>query len=65
VREALPPLAGASAEPAWLRRLLIGAALAFLALFLFVPLASVFAQALGWTSTGPPWSTRTRWPRCG
>jgi sulfate transport system permease protein len=46
VREALPPLAGASAEPAWLRRLLIGAALAFLALFLFVPLASVFAQAL-------------------
>ena len=33
-------------EPAWLRRLLIGIALAFLALFLFMPLAVVFAEAL-------------------
>ncbi|MGN6525301.1 MAG: sulfate ABC transporter permease subunit CysW [Burkholderiaceae bacterium] len=41
-----PPLAGATAEPAWVRRALVVAALAFLALFLFVPLASVFAQAL-------------------
>ena len=35
----------ATAEPPWVRRLLIGTALAFLALFLFVPLAAVFAQA--------------------
>ena len=33
-------------EPPWVRWLLIGAALAFLALFLVVPLASVFAHAL-------------------
>ncbi|HEY2189249.1 MAG TPA: sulfate ABC transporter permease subunit CysW [Caldimonas sp.] len=33
-------------EPAWVRRLLIGVALAFLALFLFVPLVAVFAEAL-------------------
>ncbi len=49
---ALPlPFPAASATPgagesALLRRLLIGAALAFLALFLFVPLAFVFYQAL-------------------
>jgi sulfate transport system permease protein len=37
-------------EPAWVRLALIGAALAFLAVFLFVPLVTVFAQALskGW-----------------
>ena len=37
-------------EPAWVRRLLIGIALAFLALFLFVPLVAVFAEAFkkGW-----------------
>ncbi|MFO1414134.1 MAG: sulfate ABC transporter permease subunit CysW [Burkholderiales bacterium] len=33
-------------EPAWVRRLLIGVALAFLAAFLFVPLAFVFVAAL-------------------
>jgi sulfate transport system permease protein len=40
----------AIAEPAWLRWLLIGIALAFLGLFLFVPLAAVFTEALrkGW-----------------
>ena len=40
----------ATQEPAWVRRLLIGSALAFLTLFLFVPLATVFAEALkkGW-----------------
>ncbi len=40
----------ATAEPPWLRCLLIIAALAFLGLFLFVPLAAVFAEALnkGW-----------------
>ncbi len=37
--------ADAASEPAWVRRTLIGAALAFLTLFLFVPLAVVFAQA--------------------
>jgi sulfate transport system permease protein len=37
-------------EPAWVRRFLIGLALAFLTLFLFVPLISVFYEALkkGW-----------------
>lgn len=33
-------------EPVWVRRLLTGAALVFLALFLVMPLASVFAHAL-------------------
>jgi sulfate transport system permease protein len=33
-------------EPAWLRRLLIAVALAFLAVFLFVPLVAVFVEAL-------------------
>ncbi|HAM73757.1 MAG TPA: sulfate ABC transporter permease subunit CysW [Verrucomicrobiales bacterium] len=36
----------ATAEPAWIRRLLVGAALVFLTLFLFVPLLSVFFHAL-------------------
>ena len=34
-----------TAEPVWVRRLLIGVALAFLSLFLFLPLVSVFAEA--------------------
>lgn len=33
-------------EPPWVRRLLIGVALVFLSLFLFIPLVSVFIQAL-------------------
>jgi sulfate/thiosulfate transport system permease protein len=36
----------ATDEPAWVRRTLIGVALAFLTLFLFVPLISVFYEAL-------------------
>jgi sulfate transport system permease protein len=36
----------ATVEPFWVRALLIGIAIAFLALFLFVPLAAVFAEAL-------------------
>ncbi|HEU4563665.1 MAG TPA: hypothetical protein VFS05_03410, partial [Gemmatimonadaceae bacterium] len=36
----------ATGEPPWARRLLIGAALLFLGLFLIVPLAAVFAQGL-------------------
>ena len=36
----------ATAEPAWVRRTLIGIALGFLTLFLFVPLAAVFYEAL-------------------
>lgn len=36
----------AIAEPAWIRWLLIGVALAYLGLFLFVPLAAVFTEAL-------------------
>ena len=44
--DARPP----TAEPAWVRHLLIATALAFLGLFLFVPLAAVFSEALkkGW-----------------
>jgi sulfate/thiosulfate transport system permease protein len=40
----------ATLEPVWVRALLIAVALAFLTLFLFVPLVAVFAQALkkGW-----------------
>ena len=41
-----PRLADAVSEPAWVRRTLIGVALAFLTLFLFVPLVAVFVQAL-------------------
>ena len=36
----------ATAEPRWVRLLLIGIALAFLGIFLFVPLAAVFYEAL-------------------
>jgi sulfate/thiosulfate transport system permease protein len=41
----------ATAEPAWVKWLLIGIALAFLTFFLFVPLAIVFAEAFkkGWS----------------
>jgi sulfate transport system permease protein len=35
----------ATTEPAWVRRLLIGIALTFMTLFLFVPLATVFFEA--------------------
>ena len=40
----------ATVEPFWVRALLIGIALTFLTLFLFVPLAAVFTEALrkGW-----------------
>ena len=41
-----PRVQDAVSEPAWVRRTLIGIALAFLTLFLFVPLVSVFVQAL-------------------
>ena len=35
----------ATSEPVWVRWLLIGIAIAFLSLFLFIPLAAVFAEA--------------------
>jgi sulfate transport system permease protein len=38
-------VANAVTEPRWVRRLLIGLALAFMSLFLFVPLATVFFEA--------------------
>jgi len=38
-------VAAATTEPAWVRRLLIGSALVFLTLFLFVPLGLVFFEA--------------------
>jgi len=49
VRRAAAP-ATSVLEPDWVRRLLLGVALAFLTLFLFVPLVAVFAEALknGW-----------------
>jgi sulfate transport system permease protein len=43
---AAAPRPPATGEPAWVRRLLIGLALGFMALFLFVPLAAVFHEAL-------------------
>ncbi len=45
-----PVVPAATLEPVWVRALLIGVALAFLTLFLFVPLVAVFAEALkkGW-----------------
>ncbi|MES2103819.1 MAG: sulfate ABC transporter permease subunit CysW [Pseudomonadota bacterium] len=44
------PTLAATAEPLWVRSLLIAIGLAFLTLFLFVPLAAVFAEAFkkGW-----------------
>ena len=45
-RVAPRPALAATAEPAWVRRTLIGIALGFLTLFLFVPLAAVFFEAL-------------------
>ncbi len=43
---------GATQDPVWARRLLIGLGLAFFALFLLAPLALVFAEALrrGWSA---------------
>ncbi|HSC64437.1 MAG TPA: sulfate ABC transporter permease subunit CysW [Caldimonas sp.] len=41
-----PRVSDATTEPAWVRRLLIGVALAFLTVFLFVPLVAVFVEAL-------------------
>jgi sulfate transport system permease protein len=50
VSVAAPALRSATTEPAWVRRTLIGVALVFLTLFLFVPLATVFYEAMkkGW-----------------
>ncbi|NUZ04415.1 sulfate ABC transporter permease subunit CysW [Schlegelella sp. ID0723] len=42
----LRPRLSPTTEPAWVRRLLIAVALGFLALFLFLPLISVFIEAL-------------------
>ncbi|KAA0571002.1 sulfate ABC transporter permease subunit CysW [Azospirillum sp. Sh1] len=43
---AVAPARSALTEPAWVRILLIGGALLFLALFLLLPLVAVFAEAL-------------------
>ena len=51
IRRAEPaPTLAATVEPLWVRGLLIAIGLAFLTLFLFVPLAAVFAEAFkkGW-----------------
>ncbi|MGD9858023.1 MAG: sulfate ABC transporter permease subunit CysW [Planctomycetaceae bacterium] len=46
VRAKTSALQAATDEPTWVRWLLIGVSVAFLSLFLFVPLAAVFAEAL-------------------
>jgi sulfate transport system permease protein len=46
VAEATANLRRATEDPAWARRLIIGVAVGFLGVFLIVPLASVFAEAL-------------------
>jgi sulfate transport system permease protein len=50
----------ATLEPAWVRLLLIGIAFAFLTLFLFIPLVSVFYEGLkkGWDVYVMPSSNR-------
>ncbi len=50
IRQAANPAARHLTEPAWVRRTLIGMTLAFLFLFLVVPLFAVFSEALrkGW-----------------
>jgi sulfate/thiosulfate transport system permease protein len=52
VRRTAASVPAATMEPRWVRFTLIAIALTFLTLFLFVPLASVFAEALrkGWTA---------------
>src|SRR4029077_19526400 len=45
-RSGRPERRGPRTEPAWVRGLLLTAALTFLGFFLFVPLALVFAKAL-------------------
>jgi sulfate/thiosulfate transport system permease protein len=49
-RKTVPRTYQATTDPAWVRRALITAAMVFLALFLLLPLLSVFTQALvkGW-----------------
>ena len=46
VEQAPRRVSDATTEPAWLRRVLIAVALAFLTVFLFVPLIAVFVEAL-------------------
>jgi sulfate transport system permease protein len=46
VTEATANLRRATEDPAWARRLIIGIAIGFLGVFLIVPLASVFTEAL-------------------
>ncbi len=54
----------ATTEPPAVRRLLIGVTLLFLTLFLFVPLAAVFYEALR-KSMSRPSPTPTPWRRSG
>jgi sulfate/thiosulfate transport system permease protein len=49
---------GALAEPTWVRRALIGITLAFLGLFLFLPLIAVFAEAFR-KGVGAWWASLT------
>ncbi len=46
------PIGSITSEPLWMRRVLIGIALAFLGLFLLVPLVTVFVEAFrgGWAA---------------
>ncbi len=47
LRRSARPVLGVREEPVWVRRLLIGVAIAFLGMFLVVPLVTVFAAAFG------------------
>jgi sulfate transport system permease protein len=51
-------LRNATTEPPWVRRVLIAAALAFMTLFLFVPLATVFYEAFA-KGAGVYWASIT------
>lgn len=55
----------ATAEPAWMRRLLIAGTLGLLGLLVLAPLAAVFAEALrdGLAAAVTALATATRWPR--
>ena len=53
-----PRVRDATSEPAWVRRTLIGVALAFLTVFLFVPLLAVFVQAFA-KGAGVYWAALT------
>ena len=57
----------ATREPPWVRRLILGIALGFFALFLVLPLTAVFVEAFrkGWLLYSRPWWSPTHSRRSG